>query len=171
MVKRDTSSAFTNEWKPGVYLAQVKSVEVKSSSTNGDKYLNLCFGAVDFEGQTLCFDIAMLEGRGRGIGTKKLEALGVPTDQDEFEEAALVGVRVYVNLVEETYEGEARMKVNIKPKDSYCGYWPESEKPDGVITELEPKKEGYQIEDDPIGQMLKADIVEAKGKIDDDTPF
>ena len=117
--------------KPGVYLAEIKNAVQKTSKATGDAYLALHLVAVDFGGAFLCFDNAMLEGGGANIGSAKLSAFDLDPG-DNFEPNELIGRRVYVDCVLDTYEGVDRLKVAISRRDSRCGYWPEADGPADV---------------------------------------
>lgn len=112
----------------GWHRAVVKDCEAKTSSKS-EGYYNLVFESPD--GQFLCYDVAMLEGRGNGIGIAKLLALGACQDMgDSYEYDAAHQVRgkeCYVFLRHEEYDGKTRCKVDIK--EGKCGYLPLSDPP------------------------------------------
>lgn len=117
---------------PGTYSIEVvKSVE-KLSKNGGAPYFEAELLALDF-GKTLCFDILMLAGKGAGIGVTKLRALGFTEERDEIAAGELIGRRAFVAVGDDEYDGKVRLKVDINAEGSKCGYWPEDEKPEGVL--------------------------------------
>lgn len=126
MARPDWTPEPENDFKPGAYLVEILKAEERWSKNNA-LYFNVRLGAVDYDMDTLCFDVFMLEGRGRGMGTKKLEAFGVPKGQAEVHASELEGQRAYVFVIEDDWDGKKRLKPATK-KGTHCGYWLESDK-------------------------------------------
>ena len=121
--------------KLGIYFAEVKKAEdgrskIKDGGGGGEEMITLTLRAVDLDAH-LCVDRLMLEGGGARIGSSKLGALGIP-DEADFETATLIGKRIYVAVEPREFNGQTKLEVDIKG-GGHCGYWPESEKPEGVI--------------------------------------
>lgn len=104
----------------GTYLAEVDLVET-AKSAKGDTYLRVQLRDVNTRAE-ICRDMVMLTGGGRGIGMAKLRQLGVPEGTQKLEPLALVGKRVRVAIMHDTYEGQKRAKVDIKAEGFKCGY-------------------------------------------------
>lgn len=142
---------------PGRYLAEVGTkAEVRMSKKTEHPYFNVPFLAVDFGNAFLCYDVIMLDGKGRGMGQKKLEALGFDKGVPSIESSDLIGRRVYVEVTEDEWNGKIRLQVDAG-SSPYCGYWPESENP-GEVREPSDSAAinmGLDIDTNP----------------DDDTPF
>lgn len=119
---------------PGRYLVEVTGAEERVSSKSGSTYFSLALTAPAF-GQILTFDIVMLEGKATNIGLCKLKRLGVPCEGTiDLLPAELIGRRAYVQVVEEEYKGEVRLKVELtSDDDGACGYWALDAPPPGVI--------------------------------------
>ena len=114
-----------------IHYAEIGKAEEKQSK-KGAAMIEVVLKAVDFGGLYLCHDRIMLAGPGAGIGSYKLFALGYGEGED-FQTAELVGKRVYVDCVTESYNGVERLKVSIDDGTSCCGYWPEREAPEAVV--------------------------------------
>jgi hypothetical protein len=121
MAKLDWDLMNESSFAPGCYRVEVAAAEEKTSK-KGDPYLNLRLVALDFGRATLCFDIIMLAGKGARIGYTKLVELGVPQGTDEVLAASLVGMRAYVWVAHEVYDGKTRLKVFVDADGSACGY-------------------------------------------------
>lgn len=110
----------------GRYFAEVSACEEKSSKS-GDDYYNLSFTEVG-TGRFLCYDIAMLEGKGAGIGVKKLKAVGGAVEEgDEYAikpAGEVIGGRVYLHLVHESYGDKTRCVPDFKCDAAPFGYEP-----------------------------------------------
>lgn len=112
----------------GRYYCEVKECKEKQSK-KGEAYYSL--GLADVRsGGFLAYDVVMLEGRGNGMGLKKLEALGAANKDDAggwhvADAGAVVGARAYVVLKHETYNGKTRAKVDVGATD-WCGFAPEN---------------------------------------------
>lgn len=130
----------------GTYLVEVQEASEKNSKASGDPYFELKLRAVD-HGRLLCYDIAMLAGKGRGIGMGKLEALGIEPGTPELIAGDLIGKRAYAAVTEESYKGTPRLRVDINADTSICGYWPEDETPPSV-NHGEPQEAAVAEEDD-----------------------
>jgi hypothetical protein len=136
MAQVDWSDPNETDLKSGIYLAQVEKAEEKPSS-KGDPMFKVTLKAVAFR-TTLCDDFIMLGGKGRGMGQAKLKALGFGPDVKEIHASELVGQRVYARVAFQEYDdkrtGTKRRSLKVvNVEGSYCGYWPESEKPEGVL--------------------------------------
>lgn len=122
--------------KDGVYLAEVKGCEERTSS-KGDPMFYATFQAVDFNAH-LCSDFIMLAGKGWSMGSAKLRALGFDEGQEEIAPGELIGRRVYLRCAYEEREGRdgktyKGLKVVAEFQPFSSGYWPESEAPAGVM--------------------------------------
>lgn len=115
-----TEEEHTSKFVPGVYLAEVDDCEERTSQRTQAPYFNVRLKSVD-HGGVLAFDILMLGGKGRNIGTAKLRALGFDEGVIEIEAHDLIGKRAYVFLHEDEYKGKRRLRVNID-QGQYCGY-------------------------------------------------
>lgn len=139
MARVDWSETPRFHLKPGIYLAEVAKAEEKLSK-KGEAYFRLALVAVEWNRAALCDDILMLEGKGRGVGTGKLEMLGVPKGTSQVDAVSLIGKRVYcyVDIETREYEGKTHenLKVDIK-KGQRCGYWPEV----AAVESLKPSAE------------------------------
>jgi len=150
MAKVDWSEEQGETWRAGAYHVEVMGCIDKPSS-KGHAMLNVRLGAIDHGKKTLAFDNIMLAGGGRGMGTAKLVALGIPKGQAEVEADELLGKRAYAYVIEETYNGRTSMKVAVS-EGSHCGYWLESEKDDvkNLVLPEVPRNFG---EDNPFGDL------------------
>lgn len=118
----------------GRYLCEVKEC-VEKRSGKGDAYYNLSLVDVR-SGDFLAYDVCMLEGRGNGMGLKKLEALGAASKDDAGgwhvnDASMIVGCRAFVVLKHDTYNDKTRAVVDVKGTD-WCGYAPEDYEPEPV---------------------------------------
>lgn len=138
---------------PGWHLAEVKAATRKTSRAGDAMYnLELCTPAGDW----ICYDHIMLEGKGNGIGFRRLFALGAARDQGDSVEYAeahqLVGKRVYVFIQHEEYNDKKVAKVGIS--QGRAGYLPESEPPDEQPGAADPWEDvdddEFEAEDDDI---------------------
>lgn len=104
----------------GEHMAEVSSVDERTSR-NGDAMLSIGLrDAVD--GRHLCYDIAMLTGKGRPMGMAKLIQLGVAKGTKSFDPASLIGRKVRVWITHEEYEGRTQAKVDARAEGYKCGY-------------------------------------------------
>lgn len=112
----------------GWHRAVASDCQAKTSRSQ-EAYYNLAFESPD--GQFLAYDVAMLEGRGNGIGIAKLLALGACEDIGDAYEYDLpqdvVGKECWIYLEHEEYDGKKRCKVDIS--QGRCGYLPPSSSP------------------------------------------
>ena len=105
----------------GEHLAFLTSVDLKRSR-KGESMVSMQFNGHD-SGFMLCNDVVMLEGRGLGIGLKKLEQLGVAKHDDEerrwrvLDVEDWVGRAVYLTLVHEEWRGKNRARVNFSARN------------------------------------------------------
>jgi len=104
----------------GTYLAEVDDVQAKHSK-NGELYLEVQLRDTKSRVE-ICRDALMLQGGGRGIGMAKLRQLGVPEGTQKLEPLSLVGRRVRIAIMHDSYEGRKRAKINIKADGFKCGY-------------------------------------------------
>lgn len=120
--------------QPGYHLVTVGEAK-EGRSQKGDAYLNLRLDVKD--GERLCYDILMCQGKGLSIGLAKLKALGVKEGSPRINPQELVGRRVWVYTDFEEYQGKTSLKVKTTFQPFSCGYWneasppPEAEKNDG----------------------------------------
>lgn len=135
MVKVNWTETLSNDFKPGYHLAEVKKCAEKKSAA-GDPYFNVelySMGMFGAEG-LICFDIIMLDGKGRGLGQAKLKALGFSDKNSDLAPEDLVGRRAWVKVYHDTYEGKQRLKVESVFEPTFsCGYWPEASPPEGAV--------------------------------------
>lgn len=132
MVDVDWSDPVEEGKQPGIYLAEVKSVD-SATSRKGDAMLVVEFLAVGFSGseKDLCRDWIMLAGKGRGMGQKKLVGLGVERGATDWALTDLIGRRAWVEVEWrgwENQQGEKQKALGVAPTtDNGCqmGYWPE----------------------------------------------
>lgn len=112
----------------GWHRAVVSDCQAKTSGKN-EAYYNIAFESPD--GQFLAYDVAMLEGRGNGIGIAKLMALGACEDLGDSYEYDMPmhvqGKEAWIYLRHEEYDGKTRCKVDIN--QGRCGYLPLSNPP------------------------------------------
>lgn len=136
----DPKTNFPSDFEPGIYLAVVKGCDEKKSKKNGTPYFNLRLHD-DETGELLCWDTAMLDGNGKGIGIAKLKALGFfQSDEPERVDAEdVIGRRAWVRVAWDTYEGKTRLKVETRMEPDFdLGYWPEGEMPPEAADPLAP---------------------------------
>lgn len=128
MVRYKPDSDDDKPAEPGRYLAQVaQATEKVSQGGSGQPYINLRFKDA-MTGAHLCYDVAMLGGRGTHIGHTKLKALGCVTDlgDGEFDvnPFAIEGCRCVLTLKHEEYRGKVQAKPDMDAPG--FGYEPES---------------------------------------------
>lgn len=142
----------------GWHEAVVSDCEEKVAKGSGNRYYNLAFESP--AGEFLAYDVAMLEGKGNGIGIKKLMALGCCDDVGDSYDYAhaheVKGSRCWIFLDHETYDGKTRAKVDIRT--GQCGYLPLSSPPP-------ESQRASSAEPDPYGDASQGDDP------DDDIPF
>lgn len=144
---------------PGIYHAEVKKAEETRSKNSGDGMFILTLVSLDHGKKQLTKDYVMVEGKARGMGTRKLLALGLPMKDESFflDASQITGRRAYVNVVEEEFTNDKgitrkTLKVQgVKDDGSSFGYWPD-DAPPAAYTEKD---------EDDVGDPLSAD----------DTPF
>lgn len=124
---------------PGIYPAEVHSVEEKKSKKPPySTYLKVKLVSIETR-DTLCYDMIMLEGKGRGMGQRKLRVLGVDETTQEIDPASLVGRRAFVAIIHEPYGDRLQAKVDGYAETSICGYWPyDGPPPPGTIADETP---------------------------------
>jgi hypothetical protein len=134
--------------EPGIYSVTVtKCVERQSKS--GDTMFDLTLESTQFQ-KTLCYDVIMLEGRGKNMGLAKLKQMGF-AERTELMDLDLEGAKLIVKVEMGGYtkaDGTEvkRLEVAMDFDDPFrAGYAPKE-----AYNELEP-------------QLMKADEV--------DTPF
>ena len=133
----DWSPEPSGEFGPGIHLGRVAKCELRKSEKTGSRYFNVQFVADDplgGEESTLCFDVIMLEGRGRSIGQGKLKALGFEEGEAIESSQDLIGRRAWLACARETYNGKERLKVDISADGSLCGYFFEDQPPPEAAT-------------------------------------
>lgn len=101
----------------GEHLAYLRKATLKNSQ-RGEEMAELEFQSNG--GGLLCYDTVMLEGRGLGIGLKKLQQLGVAL-KDEDRGKWVVddietweGRQVYLTIRHEEFNGKTRAKVDFE---------------------------------------------------------
>lgn len=100
----------------GVHLA-ILHAAVLGRSAKGEQKIDLEFR--DDDSRFLCYDTVMMEGRGLGIGVKKLQQLGVATRDEERglwtvqDAETWPGNVVWLTLYHEEYNGKTRAKVKF----------------------------------------------------------
>jgi len=111
-----------NKYKAGDVVEVRIAKSEERTSKKGHAYFNVELR--DDKGDVVCFDTIMLEGKGRGIGTSKLRALGYDETCQELLAADLVGKTVWVYLTEEEWQGDKQIKVALHSEDDWrCGYY------------------------------------------------
>lgn len=131
--------------EPGWYLAEVTAATRKTSRAGDAMYnLELCTPGGDW----LCYDNIMLEGKGNGIGFRRLFALGAARDQGDSVEYAeahqLVGKRAYVYLKHGEWEGKKRAEVDVS--QGRAGYLPPNEPPDEQPGAVDSREDADEFE-------------------------
>jgi hypothetical protein len=108
---------------PGIYRCELRGCTEKMSA-NGNAMFAVKLHALDIPGHPLlAFDNIMLSGKGRYFGTRKLAALGFSQTQTEIQAYELEGRPFYAAVIEESYQGKTRLKVNVEEPGSASGYW------------------------------------------------
>lgn len=126
--------------RAGCYLAEVVTAEEKRAKTSGNPMISLRWVAVDHGRQHLAWDNLLLGGKGKGIGLRRLEALGVERGTKNIDVNKLVGRQCYIHLVEEEYQGKKKLAVALD-RGTHMGY--SAQKPDvGVIEQETPSNVG-----------------------------
>jgi hypothetical protein len=116
---------------PGVDLWEVYDAKEKRSSSQTLMFA-MQYQRVGDRSDFL-WDNIMLEGRGWGIGKKRLAALGIaPDHKGEIPAAQLMERRVYVATHVTSYNGSDRLSVNADAL-THAGYQPESDPPSGAV--------------------------------------
>lgn len=122
---------------PGWHRVEVAKAEKKrSKSASRDAYFNLELVNPDTK-SILGWDVAMLEGKGNGIGIKKLAALGAATRQDggwvvPDNPGEVVGCRGWAYFVHKEYtdsEGKAKIGTKVDIDHGEKGYLAEDDTP------------------------------------------
>jgi hypothetical protein len=132
----DWSEAPLSDYKPGVYLGEVKKCETKIARS-GESYLNLEWHDVSGafgEGGLICWDRLMMGGRGRGISQAKLKVLGFRGTEPSIEPEDVVGRRAWIRVDWHEYEPNGEKKRNLQVTSQFrpefqSGYWPENSPP------------------------------------------
>lgn len=105
--------------KPGSYEAEVVSVSEKKNDY-GDNIWGLKFKEIE-TGKNLCWDNLTFSKNARGSSLKKMSILGVEKNASGFYQIEskdeLVGMRVKLHLIEETYGGKTRLKPDYYSKN------------------------------------------------------
>ena len=131
-IPKDQVNDATGMVAEGWHKARVSDCQAKVAKSSGDAYYNLSLETL--AGDFIAYDVAMLEGKGNGIGIAKLLALGAAKDEGdcyEYDSAGqLRGRRAWVYVTHEEYEGKTRCKVDIR--QGKCGYLPEDQQPPDV---------------------------------------
>jgi len=70
------SGGESRDSQPGIYLARIANVTVKTGRDSGDQYGNVMLADAKTN-QILCYDVFMLEGPGAGIGVAKASKFGL----------------------------------------------------------------------------------------------
>jgi hypothetical protein len=108
-------------------LAEVDTCETRFSKKDRSAYFNVKLVAVQHQRKFLCFDTIMLEGPGEGIGVAKLKALGLgPADEidGEIPEHRIIGRHAIVIVKRTVYDGAEKREIDIRAKNTKCGYRP-----------------------------------------------
>jgi len=125
MVEIDwTDPPAKSDMKPGLYKVRIASCEL-SKSTKGSLMFALGLDSVEHNTE-LCRDWIMLEGKGRGIGIRKLRGLGF--GEGDVEPGQLVGKEFWVYTFKERYTNSdgismTSLKVDIDQNRETCGYF------------------------------------------------
>lgn len=121
-------------------------------SKKQEAYFSVKF--VDKEGDRICWDVIMLQGRGAGMGSAKLKALGFEGNEQSIELHELNGRSAWLMLQEDEFKGKKRIEVKPEWGDSEspaawrAGYWPARQ---GVEPPPKPPKAeagAYDLDDD-----------------------
>lgn len=121
-------------YEPGIYLAEVKKCEAKVSK-KADPYLNIEWHDTSPIGPQglICWDVVMMDGKGRSLGQAKLRALGFDEECELIEPEDLIGRRAWIQVGWQDYNGQKNLKVLSGFEPSFTsGYWSEGSPPDGV---------------------------------------
>ena len=150
---------------PGRYFAKVESASERKSKA-GDTYINVRLVAIEHDANHICFDVLMLEGKGKNIGYAKLKQLGVSDDDEWLEASTLVGRKCYVEVQAEVYNDKPRLSVNLGAEGAKCGYWSVDSPPP-----MDDPEMGYEKPDQPDpGSDDDEDLPEDPLEVGD-TPF
>ncbi len=138
MVRPDWGAMERPTNPPGIYLARVGKCR-EAVSKGGDAMLVLEW-ETDILGKPagpLCWDFLMMEGKGASMGCAKLLKLGFPKGA-EVKPEDVQGRRAYVRVGLQEYNGKQGLKVLTTFDPFECGYWSESENPEGVASATAP---------------------------------
>jgi Protein of unknown function (DUF669). len=140
---------------PGVYYVEVSDAKEKRSNKTGDGMFEVTFVAVDRRKQKLCRDYIMVEGKARGMGIQKLQALGLSmTGKTAVIGASdLIGKRAYVNVIVEEREHNGKLYADLKVArldKGDVGYFNESEPPESYSGKAHAPKASEEDEGDPL---------------------
>jgi hypothetical protein len=124
------------EFPAGVYLAEVRKCEQKTSKSSGAEMFEVTWGMVGFDGR-LCIDRITFSKNAAGITGAKLGVLGFEV-KSNVTPIELLGKRAYLNIVHEDFNGAPQCKVGMTFEDG-CrgGYWGEDDLPP-QITPVNP---------------------------------
>lgn len=144
MVEIDMNKEPDSGFLFGTNLWEVVKISSDKSRNSGERMLRIKLRCGEIE----LDDIAMLGGKGWGIGKNKLIALGVdPTFQGNLDVTELIGRKVWVATVKGRFEGLDRNtgekkwfdKCEVDINALRCsGYQPEAEVPHGVVVPTGP---------------------------------
>lgn len=117
--------------KPGKYLAEVSAVKV-SYTKNSECRMVLTFKDCA-DGEFLCDDGLMMEGKGWNMARAKLIALGMNREhKGPFNELDLIGKRAYLHVETREWQGQMSLQPDAKA-GGHCGYWMETEPPPDFV--------------------------------------
>lgn len=116
--------------EPGVYLATIDFVELRTSQKNGSQYFNWQFTLADekYTGRKMWM-ITSLNENSQWVIAKTLKALGITTEGNEIalevddESNILVNpmlndMSCYLKVEYDTYNGQQRNRVTVVPGDT-----------------------------------------------------
>lgn len=127
-MKLNRQNADSHLPKEGVHFAVISNAW-DGESRKGDQMLTIELLDLDTD-QDLVTDRLMLSGKGARFGFKALSGMGFDESCEEIDiDTELVGLRLFVAIEHEVYEGEKRPKVARFFSGSRGGYWMEDEKP------------------------------------------
>ena len=106
--------------EPGIYAAEIDAVEEKLTKSN-DPMWALKYKDAN-TGEFICYDNLAFSKNGKGMAFLKLKNLGVEKVDGfyEIESENLVGSRVTLTLIEDTYKGKTKLIVDVGAEN--CGY-------------------------------------------------
>lgn len=143
------------DWTPegddlgeGIYPVEVDKAELRHAGSTGNKMVSIAL-VTGPNREYVCHDNIMIEGKGRGMGQKKLKAYGYaegePVSLEGFK-----GRRAFAAIHFREWQGKRRRNVDADAKGSMCGYWPADNPPPGFAA-LPSREAAPAATEDPFG--------------------